>query len=290
MHVLLTGAGGFLASYLLPILTRDHQVTAVVRRETAPLAGERQVVLDLAAPLSRGALPARVDAVMHLAQSPRYREFPEGGLDLFEVNVGSTARLLDYARCAGASHFVLASSGAVYEPFDGPLAEDRPVAPRSFYATTKVMAEGLLDAYRDSFRVCALRPFFPYGPGQRDRLVPEMIARIAGGEPVTLNGGSEGPRIALTAAADTTAIMARALDDGWQGVVNVASGEGITIRRLAELIGEELHRKVHFQGQPDAGVVDMIPDLERLRRLVPEWRFQPLTQGLRETVEAQAQR
>ncbi len=39
----------------------------------------------------RGAALREVDAVVHLAQSERYRDFPDGAEDVFAVNVQSTA-------------------------------------------------------------------------------------------------------------------------------------------------------------------------------------------------------
>ena len=64
---------------------------------------------------------------MHLAQSPRYRDFPEGALDVFEVNVGSTQRLLDWACRQGVKRFIYASSGGVYGHGEAPFEEDVPI-------------------------------------------------------------------------------------------------------------------------------------------------------------------
>ena len=68
-------------------------------------------------------LPSHIDGVLHLAQSHAYRDFPAGAVDMFRVNVASTASLLEYARRAGASRFYLASTGSVYEPYTRGMAE-----------------------------------------------------------------------------------------------------------------------------------------------------------------------
>ena len=93
---------------------------------------------------------------------------------------------------SGEARFVLASTGTVYEPYGGRLAEDAPVAPVSFYSATKLAAEALLQGWRSRLGCCALRLFFPYGPGQTGRLVPQLVERIRAKTAVTLDGSGDG--------------------------------------------------------------------------------------------------
>ena len=81
---------------------------------------------DLTRPGVQRALPGGAQGVIHLAQSRHDRTFPEGADDVVDVNVAATARLLDYARSAGAGRFVLASTATVYRRSQGPLTEDSP--------------------------------------------------------------------------------------------------------------------------------------------------------------------
>ena len=59
-------------------------------------------------------LPDKLEAVIYLAQSENYRNFPEKALDIFEINTARLLKTLDYAREAGAKKFIYASSGGVY--------------------------------------------------------------------------------------------------------------------------------------------------------------------------------
>ncbi|NBT93765.1 MAG: NAD(P)-dependent oxidoreductase [Chloroflexi bacterium] len=121
MKVLVTGATGFVASHLIPaLIDGGHDVLACGHDESRldryPVGS--RVVVDLRERTLASQLPTRIDAVIHLAQANV--GFPDAFADLWEVNAGSTARLLDWARRAGARSFVFASTGSVYGPGERP--------------------------------------------------------------------------------------------------------------------------------------------------------------------------
>jgi UDP-glucose 4-epimerase len=105
MRILVTGAAGFIGRRLVQNLTRQHEVFGLSRRPSSPA---QSIQMDLSVGVDTAALPQRIDVVVHLAQSEYFREFPERADHIFAVNVESTFRLLEYARRAGASRFVLA--------------------------------------------------------------------------------------------------------------------------------------------------------------------------------------
>ncbi|WYX13204.1 NAD(P)-dependent oxidoreductase [Achromobacter xylosoxidans] len=164
-RILLTGATGFVGRHLVQQLVAGHEVLALSRREVPELTrlGVRCVLADLGANADLAAvLPASgVDRIIHLAQSDGYRDFPGSAMDMFQVNVASTAALLDYAAKSGVKGFVLASTGSVYEPYAKPMDEASAQAPESHYARTKLAAELLAQSYSKLFNVCALRLFSP---------------------------------------------------------------------------------------------------------------------------------
>ena len=107
---LLTGGSGLIGARLIAALGSEN-VVALGRRR--PAGEPPWIPYDLTAPELPDCLP-RVETVIHLAQSRRYRAFPTEARDIFEVNVASTARLLDWARGIGVRRFIYASSGGVY--------------------------------------------------------------------------------------------------------------------------------------------------------------------------------
>src|SRR5437016_4304610 len=114
---LMTGGTGLIGTNLRAALLPDWQVFAVSRSAGGDVQSQSHMIpvaADLAGQWDTASFPAQIDAVIHLAQSEHFRDFPEKAVDIFQVNAVSTLRLLDYARQAGARTFVLASSGGVY--------------------------------------------------------------------------------------------------------------------------------------------------------------------------------
>ena len=267
MTVLLTGATGFIGRHVLALLAEDHDIVVIARR--APddaLAGHATWILqDLAAGLDVTRLPARVDAVVHLAQSERFRDFPAGAVDVVAVNVAAAAALADYAQAAGARRFVLCSSGGVYGFRHGPAHEDDPPAPASFYQASKHAAEVLLAPYAALLQTVVLRPFFVYGAGQRRMLVAGLAERVLAGETVTIDG-DPGLRVNPIHVSDAArAIVAAIAADAPGAVVNVAGAETVTLTQLVTALGTAAGVKPRIVHAGEGPPADLLGDNARMR-------------------------
>ena len=270
--IVMTGASGLLGMHLLPLLG-GCEIHAIGR---SPIAGApanvRHVEADLARPLDRSRLPQRINAVVHLAQSSRFREFPEGAQDVFAVNVERVMDLLDYARQAGAGAFVHASTGGVYRPGQEPLRESDALPAHEalgFYPASKLAAEMLARSFAGTMRVGALRYFFIYGRGQqRHMLVPRLVDSVRKGQPVRLQG-RDGLRLNPVHAGDAAAATAAALELSDSATVNVAGPETLSIRAMAETIGEQLGIEPLFE-QAGEAAGDLVADITLMRRLLAE--------------------
>lgn len=267
MRIVVTGASGFIGDALLAHLGDDVEVHAVSRREPSGLRpGQHWIEGDLMSGAFAGRLPATADVVVHLAVSYRHREFPESALDLFGVNTASAAVLLDYARRAGVGHFVLGSTGSVY-PATGRAdqREDSPPRPGEYFSTTKLAAEQLAAHYTSMFDVFVPRLFFPYGRGQRDRLVPSLVDSVRSGLPIVLTGTDDGLTICPTHIGDVVAVLLAAIEERWTGTVNVAAPETLTLRQIGMIIGEHVGREPVFEQRPGGSPLVFAPSLDELR-------------------------
>lgn len=291
MTVLVTGAGGFIGRTVVRRLLDEGIAVAAVDRSGAfpadgdPLRRADWRSTDLARPFDDPGWPARCDAVIHLAQSARFREFPDGADDLFSVNCHATLRLLDYARRAGARRFLLASSGSLYARSPRPIPEEATVSPPDFYALTKLVAEQIAGAYRPWLEVAALRLFCVYGPGQRDRLVPNLIRRVRAGEPVVVEGDG-GLRINPLHVRDAAGILRRLIDTpAAPAVLNVGGPEAVSIMDMARRIGVLVGRAPNLDRRPSQGEQGLVGDIGALRRALGDVFTVPFDDGLRETVQ-----
>jgi nucleoside-diphosphate-sugar epimerase len=151
VKILVTGAGGFISSVLIPSLLRaGHIVTGL---DDLRLGGHgllsvygdpnftfcKGSVNDVA--LTR-LITEEQDAVIHLAAlvgEPPCNKWPK---EAETVNVCGTTTMLEAAKSAGVKHFLFSSTCSNYgkQP-GGELTEDAPLVPLSLYAETKIRAE-----------------------------------------------------------------------------------------------------------------------------------------------------
>jgi nucleoside-diphosphate-sugar epimerase len=202
---------------------------------------------------------------------------------MVDVNVAGAAALLGYAARIKVGRFCLISSGTVYEPYRHELGEDAPLEPTSYLGATKLAAEILARPYGTIFPLSILRLFFPYGPGQQNRLVPELIDRLRNGRPIQLAPDGEGLRLVPTFVDDIVGVIACALSEGWSGTLNVATPAAVSIRQLAEAIGKVMDVRPVFE-RVEQQSPNVVPRLDRLRERMDVSRFTTLEAGLRQTI------
>lgn len=282
MKVLVTGATGFIGTRLVAELTsQGHEVHALVRNPARAPPDCIPLPWNLDEPRPEQ-LPRQLDAIVHAAQSRGYRAFPANALEMAQVNVAGTVALLDYAAGIGVEKFCLLSSGTVYEPYRVELTEDARLDPTSYLGATKLAAEILARPYGALFPIAVLRLFFPYGPGQKNRLIPDLISRVRAGKPVVLASDGEGLRLVPTYVDDIAKVITCALNDGWSGIFNVAAPTAVSIRRLAETIAGVVGGTPAFEIVAEAPLT-IVPRLDRLSGRFDLGRFTSLEDGIRRT-------
>jgi UDP-glucose 4-epimerase len=267
--IVLTGASGLLGRYLTQVLARTHRVYALVRKTPAnSVPGVNYHEIDFGCNWSPACLPQMgVSSVIHLAQSAHFREVPEKALDVFNVNVASTAKLLDYAWRVGAGQFVHASSGGVYGASADPFHENSPINPTDnlgYYLGSKLCGEVLTQSYASQMQVAILRFFFIYGAGQnRSMLIPRLIESVRDGKPITLTG-REGLQINPIHVSDAAAAVQAVLASKNSATYNVAGDEIISLRKLCFKIEALVGRKAHFV-ESAGTAMDIVADISAMK-------------------------
>ncbi len=255
MNVLVTGANGLLGRNLVASLRENYEVHALVHNmPLKPFPDVKYYAYDFNMDWTTNDLPRDIYAVMHLAQSELFRDFPEHALDVFNVNVTSTVKLLDYARLAGAKKFVFTSTGGIYDTTMGVVNENTPIntfGQLGNYFATKLCSEILTHNYTSYFDVSLLRLFFMYGKGQkRSMLIPRLVDNVNHGRPIRLteNGGIV---INPIHVSDVVNILKGLMNSDGSYTYNVAGPEHLNLNQIADIIGKKLGKIPQFERVPE---------------------------------------
>lgn len=269
MKVLVTGASGFVGSWLVPKLVElGHETIACVFPEGSEFPDHASRVEDLGhisqvieldltnAGSVAAALETRPDAVVHLAAVSSGAEARKDIGKTWEVNAAGTARLAEtLSSYTGSSKpkLLLASTGEVYGVPSGEerFVETSPTRPISPYAASKLGAEiaALEVARRTGLRVVVARSFGHTGAGQDTRFViPAFAKRIADGKvlnAVAVPVGNLETVRDFTSVHDVVNAYCLLLEHGNAGeVYNIASGKGSSLRDVFFAIADALETRV----------------------------------------------
>ena len=257
-RVLLTGATGFVGrAVLADLMAAGHSVKCVIRRGSAerlPVGAEAVESDDIFAesPDWWAEVCAGTEMILHLAwyaQPGKYLT-SEKNLDC----LSGTLALARGAARAGVGRFVGAGTCFEYDLSGGHLATDTPLAPLTPYAAAKAAAYQVLNQWLPQAGVSFLwaRLFYLYGEGEDPRrLVPYLHQQLAKGEAADLTSGAQ-VRDFMEVRDAARLLVADALSDR-TGASNISSGEGITVRALAEGIADAYGRRdlLNFGARPD---------------------------------------
>jgi len=266
--VMVTGANGLLGRSVISRLALTHKVYALVHTLPKDLLPEVEYLpVDFASDWNDGALPQKVSAIVHLAQSAHFRDVPARALEVFQVNIASTARLLDYAWRIGVERFVYASSGGIYSGGIQTFRETSPVIEPNtlgYYLGSKVSCEALASSYARFMKIMVLRFFFIYGEGQnRTMLIPRLIDSIKEGRPISIQGES-GLRLNPIHVSDACAAVMAALYSESSGIYNVAGPEILSLRELCGEIESLVGKTARFESMPGESS-DVVGDISLMR-------------------------
>ena len=251
--VLVTGAGGFIASHLVERLASEGaRVRAFVRYNARADAGLlRYVDPDIFSDLEiipgdlRDVEAVRVavegvDTIFHLGALIAIPYSYDHLREVVETNVVGTLNVLLAARELQVRRVVQTSTSEVYGTAQyAPIDEKHPLQAQSPYAASKIGADKISESLFHSFNlpVVTLRPFNTYGPRQSARaIIPTIITQVLTRDEVRL--GSLDPVRDFTFVSDTVDgfVKAAVADDVVGEEINLGTGQMISIAELTELI------------------------------------------------------
>lgn len=245
MHLLVTGASGFIGRNVLLRAPRDWKITAQYHRTSLEsfLRSHRldhvtAVHCDL---LDRNDVKALsgtagdVDAVLYLAANgdPAFSA-EQPGVDL----ALNTTALVNFLEHMHAGHFVYLSSGAVYDGLTGDVTPATAVAPRLPYAIAKLASEHYVRYFAERRGSIGsyvnVRFFGAYGPYEAARKITTkwLQAVAAGQREFTLRGNGENLIDFMFVDDAVDGFLSLVRTTGSRLTVDFASGTPVTINHL----------------------------------------------------------
>jgi CDP-glucose 4,6-dehydratase len=306
--VLVTGADGFIGSWLVEALLDAGARVVALRRDEPALTSlallglaERVEVVpgdirDLGL-LAEALRKHEVEGVFHLAAQTLVGPASRSPVATFETNIRGTWTMLEACRLAGVRRVLVASSDKAYGPSSElPYREGQALAPVYPYDVSKAACDMLARSYWHTFELPAavIRLANVYGGADtnRSRLIPEAVcAALSGTSPVIRSDGSPQRDFlyvddAVRAYLGVWAALGRG--EGRGEAYNAGGGVPHRVLDVASLVcrivGGSIEPDVRGVGVPRGEIDRQWVDFTKLRELTG-WEPQvALEDGLERTV------
>jgi len=314
-RIFMTGATGFVGSWLMEVFLRANQVLGsrieVVALTRAPdrataaaphVFGSGAVNLIAGDVRSFDAAVGAIDVCIHAATDVGDPTKAADHLAVFDVCVHGTRRVLDCAVQRGATHFLLTSSGAVYgtqPPSISHMPETSMLAPntlelRSSYGEGKRAAEWLAGAIgqQSGMSVAVARIYALLGPNlplSGAFAAGNLIRDALSGGPIQIKGDGRPVRSYLY-MADACVWLLRVLMSGRPGhAYNVGSENAISIAELADRVVREYARPLPVEilgrGDNSTHAPRYVPDTTKARTDLGLAEYTPIGPAIRKTMQ-----
>jgi len=248
--VLVTGGAGFVGSHIADAHLPDNEVRILDNFSSGTRANVPEAATVIEGDIRDDDALAEamdgIDIVFHQAAIVSVARSVEEPTTSNAVNEQGTLAVLEEARRQDA-RVVFASSAAIYgAPETLPITEDEPKDPSSPYGLEKLTSDHYCRLYADLYDLptVALRYFNIYGPrqsgGDYAGVIKAFNDQARDGGPLTVHGDGEQTRDFVNVADVVQANVLAASTDATGEAFNVGTGSRTTIRRLAEIIRDEV--------------------------------------------------
>ncbi|MEK7632984.1 MAG: NAD-dependent epimerase/dehydratase family protein [Patescibacteria group bacterium] len=259
MKIAVTGGAGFVGSHIVDalvlrgdeVIVIDHYKREKLRFENAgsrihKLSFGHETVEQIFA-------DEKPDVVVHLAAQISVTASITDPIDDAQRNIIESLKLVRIAEHAGCKRFVFISSGgAIYGDHPvrpTPLLDD--AFPLSPYGVAKFSFEHYLagSSARSGMKTIALRFANIFGPRQQLKSTGEgnvmavYLSRMISGDPLVIFGDGTATRDYVYVRDAVDAILA-AIDSTAEGMVNIGTGEGVSVQEVYDTI-MDIHGSKH---------------------------------------------
>lgn len=277
--ILITGGTGFVGSNLINSLINNYDCINLGRSENNLCKNIQWNFKDRLDDL----INYNIDTVIHCASIVGNQNIIKS--DYIDVNVKSTLELLEFASRNGVKKFIYISTGGVYGYKKKEFSESDECSPTDIYGLSKYFAEQLCSSYKKEFPIIILRLFFPYGIGQKNRLIANLINYILEDKEIVFNKNGL-PIINPIHINDVVNILEKMLETNCNGIFNVCGNENISVEQLSEKIALSCNKNTFKFVYGDNHVSNVIGSNEKICKLLNYTMENNLDKGIKSIVNS----
>lgn len=313
--ILITGGAGYIGSHIAFLLQQQRQSVVLIDN-----LSQGQSWPNLPVPMHYGDCGDYqfmkkmfhiygIKAVIHCAASIEVSESFQKPLLYYRNNVAATINILQLMSEFQVSHFIFSSSCSVYgTPEYVPMTEEHPKSPLSPYATSKLMAEKVIQDAVASLHISyvifryfnAAGALAEYGLGEQHtpetHVIPRLLECAYSGAPFMLYGSDyatpDGSCMRdYTHVIDIAHGHIKALEylaaEGVSEIFNLGTGKGVSVLQLIQAVEHVTQKKIKviFAPRREGDSPVLVAETSKAHSIL---QWQPKRTDLKEIVQSAA--
>lgn len=199
-QILITGAGGFIGSYLLKEIIEDSEYEAVIIIKDSSdtfrikdMLSKCKVYSAQESDLESIFVQNNIGGIVHLATYYKKTHNNDDIEEMIASNITFPTKLIELAAKYESRFFINTGTFFEHSMFSNPINESTPVMPYNLYASTKTGFDSILKYYaQDSaLNILTLKLAAPFGYNDNQKLVPFLINSLLENQEVILEKGEQ---------------------------------------------------------------------------------------------------
>jgi len=227
--ILITGGTGFVGKNLINSINTENHIINIGRNKNSMCDNIFWNLQDNLDDL----LIDNVDVIIHCASIVGNANISKS--QYMDINVKSTLELLEFGLKNKIKKFILISTGGVYG-FSNNISDENDICnAKEIYSLSKYFSEKVCELYKGKLSIVILRLFFPYGDGQKGRLISNLFNDILKRNEIMLNKNGQ-PIINPIHIFDVVNIVKNIIENDLDGTFNICGNEFISIEQICRKI------------------------------------------------------